>query len=413
MLQNTPTREFGPEFVLDLEDPAFAQNPYPTYKWLREKAPAYLWKPRGGAYVFSRHKDVRALVVDRRFSNDYRLWEFAPREEEWPPEHAEYKKIQDAGLFSLPDADHTRVRRLVSGAFSPRAAERMKGEIQRAVDEIIAANVKGDRVDLTTITEPLPMRVISDMLKIPEHLRAEFRAFGLALIRSSILFNKQEEVFALIAPMPRWLKMLREVIAERRANLQEDDLLSALITAQEGGSKLTEDEMISLVQALITAGSDTTVHAANWALYSLLRHPEQLEQLRAEPGLIRNAIEESLRYDLFGKGGVPKFAKEEMEFGGVKLRKGQMVIPFIPAALHDPEVFPEPERFDIKRDVSQTIAFSAGQHFCLGAALARQELDIVVGTLVQRFPKMKLEREPEIKAHPIMRAMARLDVTLS
>ncbi|PTL83319.1 cytochrome P450 [Vitiosangium sp. GDMCC 1.1324] len=412
MLSQTPTREFGPDFILDLDDPTFVANPYPTYKWLREQAPVYRWKTRGDAIVFSRHKDVRALLLDRRFSNDYRVWEFAQDEVQWPPEHAEYKKMMDNGLFSLPDADHTRVRRLVSGAFSPRAAERMREEIQRAVDDIIADKVRGDRVDLTAITEPLPMRVISDMLKIPDAMRAEFRAFGLAVIRGSILFNRTEELFATIAPMPRWLGMLREVIAERRKHLLENDLLSTLISAHDGGSKLTEDELLSLIQALIAAGSDTTVHAANWALYTLLRHPEQLALLRADPSLIRNTLEETLRYDIFGKGGIPKFPKEDLEFAGQKLRKGQMVIPFIPAALHDPEVFPEPERFDIRRDVSQTIAFSAGQHFCLGAALARQELDIVVGTLVRRFPDMRLSGEPVFQPHPIMRAITRLEVSV-
>ncbi|MFE8597555.1 cytochrome P450 [Archangium violaceum] len=412
MMQTSSTREFGPDFVLNLDEPAFVTNPYPTYKWLREQAPVYHWKPRGDALVFSRHKDVRALLLDRRFSNDYRVWEFAQNTSAWPPEHAEYKKMMDNGLFGLADADHTRVRRLISGAFTPRAAERMRGEIQRAVDDIIAENVRGDRANLMAVTEPLPMRVISDMLKIPDAMRAEFRAFGLAVIRASTAFNKPEELFALITPMPRWVQMIRELIADRREHLLEDDLLSTLITAHDGGSKLTEDEMLSLIQALITAGSDTTVHAANWALYSLLRHPDQLAQLRVDPSLIRNTIEESLRYDLFGKGGLPKFAKEELEFAGQKIRKGQMVIPFVTAALHDPEVFPEPERFDIRRDVSQTIAFGAGQHFCLGAALARQELDIVVGTLVQRFPNMRLLGEPEFQPHPIMRAMSRLEVSL-
>ena len=410
-MQTAPTREFGPDFVLDLDDPAFVRDPYPTYAWLREQAPAYHWRAKGDAIVFSRHKDVRALVLDRRFSNDMRLWEFA-QQAQWPPEHAEYKALMDHGLFGLNDADHSRVRRLVSGAFTPRAAERMRGEIQRAVDDIIAENVKGDRVDLTTLTEPLPMRVISDMLKIPDARHAEFRAFGQAVVKSSTLFNKPQELFAAIAPMPRWIQMLRELIAERRQHLLENDLLSTLITASDEGSRLSEMEMISLVQALIAAGSDTTVHAANWALYSLLTHPEQLAQLRADPSLIRNTLEESLRYDLFGKGGLPKFAKEELEFAGQKIRKGQMVMPFIPAALRDPEVFPAPERFDIRRDVSQTIAFSAGQHFCLGAALARQELDLIVGTLVRRFPHMKLIGEPRHVEHPVMRALSGLDVSL-
>lgn len=412
MLQPTPTPPFGPDFVLDLDDPQFTKNPYPTYTWLREHAPAYHWRARGDAVVFSRYKDVKALLFDRRFTNDHRGWEFS-RAAEWPPEHAEYRRVLEAGLFALPDADHTRVRRLVSGAFTPRAAERMRGEVQATVDDLIATHVQGDRVNLTTITEPLPIRVIGDMLKVPPVWRNDFRQFGQAVIRSSVVFSDPQETFATIAPMPRWFSMLRELIAERRANLLDNDLLSSLITAHDEGQRLSEDEMISIVQAMIAAGSDTTVHAANWAIYSLLTHPDQLAQLRADPSLLRNTIEESLRYDLFGKGGVPRFAKEELEFAGVKLRKGQMALPFIPAALRDPEMFAEPERFDIRRDVSQTITFGGGQHFCLGAALARMELDTIVGTLVQRFPQMRLLEEPVLEQHPLMRAMSRLDVSVS
>lgn len=408
---SSSTPVFGPDFVLNLEDPAFVKNPYPTYKWLREEAPTYRWKARGDAVVLSRYPDVKAASLERRLSHDYRMWEFA-REIPWPAEHAEYKKILDSGLFTLTDENHLRVRRLVSGAFTPRAAERMRGEIQHAVDELIAPSLGSDRIDLTLVTEPLPIRVIADMLKIPNELRVEFRAFGQAIILSSLMFTRPEELFAVIAPMPRWLRMLRDVIAERREHLLENDLLSTLISARDGGNKLSEDEMISLVQALIAAGSDTTVHAANWALYSLLRHPEQLAQLRADPSLLRNAIEESLRYDLFGTGGIPHFAKEEMDFAGTRLRKGQMVLPFIPAALHDPETFPEPERFDIRRDLSQTIAFSTGQHFCLGASLARQELEILVGTLLQRFPNMRMIDAPQMRPHPLMRAMARFEVAV-
>ncbi len=409
--QSQPHRTFGPDFVLDLEDPAYIQNPYPTYQWLREHAPAYRWRAHADAVVFTRHPDVRALVFDRRFTNDYRQWEFA-QEARWPAEHAEYKEVIDHGLFALSDENHLRVRKLVSGAFTPRAAERMRGEVQATVDHLIDTHARGPRFNLTAITESLPITVISDMLKIPTELRADFREFGLAVVRSSILFNNAERMFELIAPMPRWLGMLRGVIEARRAQPLENDLLSTLIAAQEEGHKLSEIELISIVQAMIAAGSDTTVHAANWALHTLLTHPNQLALLRAEPTLLRNAVEECLRYDLFGKTGVPRFAKEALEFAGVALRKGQMVIPHIPAALRDGEVFAEPDRFDIRRDVSQTIAFGGGQHFCLGAAVARMQLDTVVGTLVRRVPTMKLAGAPEFQPHPLMRAMSRLDVTV-
>jgi len=411
MTQDTTAPTFGPDFVLDTDDPAFVKNPYPTYRWLRERAPAYAWAPRH-AVVFTRHKDVKAILTDRRFSNDYRQWEHSRGDATWPPEHAEYKQLMDNGLFSLGDADHARVRKLVSVAFTPRSAERMRGEIQRTVDTLLDEKVVDGRLNIRAFSEQLPLQIISDMLKIPQALRADFRAFAVASIRSITLNNDPVGFFTAIAPMPRWLKMLRGVIEERRANPLDNDLLSTLIAARDESAKLTELELTSLVQALIVAGSDTTVHATNFAIYSLLRHPESLAALRADRSLLRNAIEVSLRFDLFGKGGLAKFPKEDLEVAGVPLRKGQMVLPFIPAALHDPEVFPEPERFDIRRDLSQTIAFGAGQHFCLGANLARLELEIAVGTIVDRYREMKLLSEPEFEPSPVMRSIARLDVAL-
>lgn len=411
MTQQTTTHEFGPDFVLNMDDPAFVKDPYPTYRWLRENAPAYEWPGRHGV-VFTRHKDVKAIYNDRRISNDTRLWEFA-REEQWLPEHLDYKALLDNGLFRLGAADHARVRKLVSGALTPRSVERMRGDIQRTVDEVLSAAIEGDRLNVRAFAEPLPLQVISDMLKIPEELRTDFRAFGVASIRSANFAIRPQDLFDAIGPMPRWMAMLRGVIADRRQNPVEDDLLTTLIAARDGSAKLSEDEMLSIVHALITAGSDTTVHASCFAIYSLLRNPAQVAEIRENPALLRNAVEESLRYDLFGKGGIPKICTEELEVSGVRLRKGQMVYPFVPAALHDPEVFPEPERFDIHRDLSQTIAFGGGQHFCLGAALARMELDLGVGTLIQRYPGIRLLGEPEFEPNPIMRSIARLDVALS
>lgn len=411
MTHENSASSFGPDFVLDVDDPAFVKNPYPTYRWLRESAPAYEWATRR-AIVFSRYKDVKAILTDRRFSNDYRQWEFFQGDAAWPPEHVEYKQIMDNGLFGLNDADHARVRKLVSVAFTPRSAERMRGEIQRTVDAILEEKIVDGRLNVRDFSEQLPITVIGDMLKIPVELRPEFRAFGLAAIRTVTLNNDPVAFFTAIAPMPRWLKMLRDVIEDRRKSLLDNDLLSTLIAARDEGAKLSELEMIALIQALLVAGSDTTVHATNFAIYSLLRHPEALAELRANRSLLRNAVEESLRYDIFGKGGVGRFPKEDIELGGVPLRKGQMVLPFIPAALHDPEVFPEPERFDIHRDLNQTIAFGAGQHFCLGANLARLEIEIAVGTLVDRYPAMKLLAGPVFEPNPIMRSVAQLDVAL-
>src|SRR5262249_12634485 len=189
----------------------------------------------------------------------------------------------------------------------------------------------GDRLNVREIAEPIPLRVISDMLKIPEEARADFRAFGVATVKSANLaVTNPEEMFRIIAPMPRWMAMLREVVQDREKHPLEDDLLSTPIAAREGGAKLSENELLSLVHALITAGSDTTVHAMCFAVHTFLRHPEALAEVRADRSLLRNAIEESLRYDMFGKGAVPKICSEPMEIAGVPLRKGQMIYASVP-----------------------------------------------------------------------------------
>jgi cytochrome P450 len=408
MTQFFTTETIAPDFVLDLDDPAFIENPYPTYRKLREQAPRYDWR---GGVVFTRYDDVKAILNDRTISPDHRYWEHA-QPEQWPPELADYQRILDHGVFRLPSEGHTRVRKLVSASFTPRSIERMRGEIQRTVDAGLEATIAGDRLDVRAFADHLPLQVISDMLKIPAEMRVEFRAFGQASIRVTDMRLSPEQVGAILAPMPRWMGMLREVVAERRRHPLADDLLSSLIEASDGAAKLSEDELVSLFHALITAGSDTTVHALCWAIYTLLRYPAALAELVASPSLLRNAVEETLRFELFGKGGLPKFCREETEIAGARLRRGQMIFPFIPAALHDPAVFPEPERFDIHRDLTQTLAFSSGAHFCMGAALARLELEIAVGTLVRRFPHLVLVEPPPLEVHPLMRSMTKLEVQL-
>lgn len=394
------------DFVLDLDDAAFIHDPYPTYQWLRDNAPVYAWPGHFG-HVFTRYRDVRAIYNDRRISNDLRLWEHAPPEV-WPEEYADYKRLIDHGLFRLGHDDHVRVRKLVSGALTPRAVERMRDAVQDITDRAIEQTLEGTTMDIRALAEAIPLGVVSDILKIPLEFQAEFRAFAVASVESTYLFAQPEAMFAVLAPMPGWLATLRHIVRERRNHPEEGDLLSSLLVARDQEARLSEDELVSLVHALITAGTDTTVHALCFAVLSLLKHPAAIAELRADPSLVRNAVEESLRYDMFGKGGIPKICTEDLEISGRPFRKGQMVYPFVPAALHDPEVFPEPETFDIHRDLSRTIAFGGGKHFCLGAALARLELEIAVETLLRRFATLELQAPPAFEPNPVMRSMKSL-----
>jgi cytochrome P450 enzyme len=185
-----------------------------------------------------------------------------------------------------------------------------------------------------------------------------------------------------------------------------------LIEVRDREDRLTDDEIIELVMAVITAGTETVAHLICFSVLTLLRHPDQLAVLRREPSLLRNAIEEALRYDSFGKNGVARFALDDVPIRDVTIGKGQMVFPLLPAALRDPDVFPHPDTFDIRRDQTSNVMFGTGLHHCIGAALARLEGEVAVGTLLARFPSMTLAGKPRFLPHPLLRKMASLPVRL-
>jgi cytochrome P450 enzyme len=416
MSLHTATNPTTDGFVFNPDDMGYTANPYPTYRHLREQAPVYWW-PQGRCWIVSRYHDVVAVMRDgARFTANVSDWEYAPPYDpsrKLAPQVVEYYRIMNAGLFQLPPSDHQRVRKLVSPAFTPRAIERMRGEVQAIVDQLLAATGKDGHMDVVTdVAEHLPIRAISRMLDIPARYDASFRHFGTALIDSVNPRLGPEELAETVAPVPEGVALLHEVMEERRRH-PGSDLLSNLIHAEEEGQKLSRDELVSLVAALITAGSETTVHLVCFAMHQLLEHPEAAEALRRDPGLTRNALEEVLRYDSFGKSGVARVAVEDVEIRGTLIRKRQMVLPLLPSALRDPEVFPAADTFDIRRDQSMTVAFGSGAHFCLGAALARLEGEVAVNTMLARYPRMTRAGETGFAPHPFLRKMSTLPVRLS
>jgi cytochrome P450 len=401
-----------PQFVVNPNDPQYIADPYPTYRTLRENAPVYQW-PMLHAIVFSRYHDVKALLSDRRLTSDPKYWEFV-QPDRIGPEHAEFRELRARDLVHLSNRDHDRVRKLATSALTRRSVEKMRDDIQRIVDTTLQSTVQNGTVDVRDFAEIIPLQVIGGFFNIPPgELQQEFKAFATALLETLDPMTPPEAIAEPLSHMPRWIGMFRDLIADRRKNPIADDFLSQLISARDEGDKLSEQEMLSLLYILIVGGTETTVHAICFAIRALLKHPGELALLQNDPSLLRNAVEESLRFDFLLKIGVPKFAPENMEIRGVSIAKGQMLIPLMGSAMHDPEVFPDPERFDIRRDVSQTLPFSIGPHFCLGAALARLTLDTTVHTVVQRFPGMKLLSEPVFEPHYVARPMKGLRVQLA
>jgi cytochrome P450 len=392
--------------------PEFDRDPHPHYRALRENDPVHWWAS-SQAWVVSRYADVAMLLRDRRFSLKYTDWELAPPRTGGGPNTLAFRELLDAGIFAMDEAGHTRLRKLVSPTFTPRSVERVRPDVQLIVDEALAGLAKGDKVDLAPrFAEAIPLRVIASILGVSREDEVDFRRFGVAVAEAvNAPWLSADELEAVTAPVPVGIALVRSLIDERRAR-PGDDLLSVLIHHEEEGERLSTAELISLVAGLIIAGSETTVHAIAFGVLNLLRHPDQLALVLAEPALVRPAVDELLRFDLFGRIGSPRFAREDVSLHGRTIRKGQMALLLVSSALRDESAFPNPDRLDVRRDTSQTIAFGIGPHYCLGASLARLEAEIALATLFDRFPRIALDGAPTYGQHLTMRKIASLPVLL-
>ncbi len=397
-------------FVYDPNRPGFDEDPHPVYDHMRRSVPVYWW-PEARGWVVSRYRDVNALLRDPRMSVEVKDWEHAPPElpEEQQTTHQQLARY---GLFWMPAEDHVRVRRIASPLFTPRAIARLSGEIQAVVDDVLAQVEGRDVIDVVEdFAAQVPLEAVTRVLGIPRELRASFRVFGGAVIDAFYPGLDQEEFARKIAVLPEGVAMLEEIIADRRKR-PGDDFLSALVHAEESGSKLSHKELLSMIALMISAGCEPPRHLICFSVLNLLRHPDQLQILREEPGLLRNAIDEVGRFDSFGKLNLPRYPKEDVEISGVKIRKGQQIFGMFASALRDPEVFPAADRFDIRRDLTMNLLYGAGVHACLGAALARLKVEAAVGTLFRRFPGMELAGPPTFTPNTFFRKMVSLPVRL-
>jgi pimeloyl-[acyl-carrier protein] synthase len=300
-------------------------------------------------------------------------------------------------LFRDPP-DHTRLRALVSKAFTPRMIETMREHIQEIVDRLLDRVQDAGRMDvIEDLAYPLPVTVICEMLGVPVDDHASIRGWSAEIARSldAIGLPSDQDIVERGRTSRRALAdYFRRLVPERRARPQ-NDLLSGLIAAEEQGDKLSQDEVIAMCLLLFIAGHETTVNLIGNGTLALLRHPDQMKKLRAEPSLIGNAVEELLRYD----SPVQRTARittTEVELAGQPLPKGAMVITALGAANRDPAQFADPDRLDVTRKDPRHISFGFGIHFCLGAPLARVEGQLALGTLLRRAPKLALaEANPE------------------
>jgi cytochrome P450 len=386
-------------------DPEFLADPYPTYHRLRAEDPVH-HSPLG-FWVLTRYEDVSSVLRDPRFIKEPLAALVAARF------GAEVPRGVGLSMLDRDPPDHTRLRSLVSKAFTPRVVEGLRPRIQQIVDGLITRAEAAGSIDvIEEFAYPIPVNVICEMLGVPVADHERFKGWSLDIARGldSIWLPPDSEVPRRSAAARHAISdYFRGLIAERRA-APRGDLLSALIAAEEAGDKLSEDELLATCILLLIAGHETTVNLIGNGVLALLRHPAELSRLRETPGLITSAVEELLRYD----GPVQRTARVagvDATIGGRTIPRGDMVMPFIGAADRDPAQFPEPDRLDLSRSDNRHIAFGWGIHFCLGAPLARVEGQIAIDALVRRLPGLELvNHEPEYRQSLTLRGLKTLPV---
>lgn len=359
-------------------------NPYPIYAQMRaaNRLTPVIGPMTGNTFWFATHyHDCVALLKDQRFGKSIR--KRLPPEilERFPPPDPLFETINNNMLFTDPP-DHTRLRSLVHKAFTPRMIENLRSRIVEISEGLLDAMQDSHETDLIeSFALPLPITVIAELLGIPVAERDQFRAWSQA-----ILFQVPEQSAAAAMEFVMYFHALFD---ERRKN-PGDDLISALVQTEEAGMMLSTEELTGMIFLLLVAGHETTVNLIGNGTLALIQHPDQMRKLQADPLLVKNAVEEMLRYNGPVEIATVRWAFEDVAIGDQVIPIGDALVVSLAAANHDPAVFEHPETFDITRDAHKHIAFGQGIHYCLGAPLARLEGTIAIGALVKRLPDIEL-----------------------
>jgi cytochrome P450 len=397
--------------LFDPSDAALRKDPYPTYRRLREEAP--VWRSAEGIWYLSRYSDCFDLLRSPQLSYDRTLTSTFQQALSSDPglrnaQLEEYNK--NLTMLDVDPPDHTRLRSLVSRAFTAPSVAGIRGRIVEVVDSLMD-EFDGSSADLVAdFGMMVPTLVICEMLGVPAEDRSEFIDIGDAMARTVDLDVPFEERLDVLQHQNDYFLRL----IERRRRNPGDDLITRLIEAADDGRLGTDTELVANTGLLLVAGFETTTNLITNAVYQLLRHPEQLEVLRNDPSVIATTIEEALRFDPpVQLSGRPRTVRGDLQIGGITLRPGDTTVIVIAAANRDPAEFPDPERFDVRRSPNRHLTFGMGIHLCVGAALARLEAQIAVLRLIDRFPHLSLGRqEPEYRPNLALRGFSRLIVTL-
>ncbi|TVS17642.1 MAG: cytochrome P450 [Gammaproteobacteria bacterium] len=414
MTDGAPRRPIG--MALTAHHEGFRDDPHPIYDALRSHVPRH-HDPDYGRILLTRYDDVRRVLRDRNYGVDARR----TREDSYMRRVAGTGVRERSGdtayeppLVLLDDPGHRRIRKLMAKAFEPRAVEAMRPHIEAMAAELLDALDGVTRANfISTYAGPIPTRAILEMMGLHDACVDDFKRWSEATLmgydphRGADAQGRLREAFLAMA------RVFREAVEERRA-APRDDLISAMVRAQEAEDRLTDLEIVSLCTQLMVAGNVTTSDLIGNGLHALLTHPEQLARLREDPACIDAAVEEMLRFDcpITETARIP-FAADQI--GDCPVQRGDTITASLAAANHDPHVFADPHCFDIDRDSSGHLGFGSGIHVCLGASLARLECRIALTAFLRRFPALRLdpERAPERRRLPFFRGFTSLPVLLA
>lgn len=369
--------------------PTFRADPYPTYSQMRVNAPIYAAKAPNGFVIWyvTRRQDVEALLKDKRLVNDPFKALTAEQRAHMPPVPL-FRRYTTNNMLNADPPTHTRLRNLVSKAFTPRLIQGMKERVQAITNELLDAVEGQGAMDLIQdFAFPLPMTVISEMLGIPAADRVKFQRWSNFIIGANAA-DFDAKLAQREADVNEFLAYLQRIVSDRRAQ-PRNDLISALVQAEEAGDKLDEGELYSMIILLIIAGHETTVHLIGNAMRALWAFPEQLAKLKQDPSLMPTAIEEFLRYDGPVATSNRRWAAEEIAYGGQVIPRGSLVLLILNSANRDESYFADAEKLDISRANNDHLAFGMGIHYCVGAPLARMEGEIALNTLLRRCPNVR------------------------
>lgn len=396
-------------------DPSFRADPYPFYDRLREADPVHVTP--FGFTVLTRYDDIARTLRGAEFARDIEAHAEEPTDPVRKARRDRFRERMESGrvaknILNLDPPDHTRLRRLVTLAFTPTAIERLRPRIQQLVDDVLdTAAERGSMELVDELAFTMPFQVISDLLALPTDRSDEIREWSQALTASleptadDRVMDEAEEAGVQMSDY------MREVIEHRRDHLG-DDLLSALLVAEEAGDRLSTAELLSFVVLLYVAGHETTVNLIGNGMLALLRHPDELRRWANDPSLDATAVDELLRYD----GPVQQTVRvptQNVRYGDVEVSPGTMVMTVLGAANHDPSVFADPHVLRLDRpNANRHLAFAGGVHYCLGASLAKLEASVAIGSLVRRFPDVQLAGEPSWRDRLTIRGVDRLPLGL-